>query len=284
MSDRPLPNTDPMTVSRIRVAPTTTVPEWADPVALAGPAAEPVAELWEQLIRAETLQPTAPGTPTPPPEPARRWLTHAVAPEAPAARVALLKMTGHIKVGGWLPFRAVQVIAPTQGFVWVARAGWGPLAVTGFDRYGDGVGEMRWLLGGRLPVMTATGPDVTRSAAGRVALDAVWLPHSFTDVHWEQGDVAESAVAVRAVGDEETRVELKVSGDGSLTSVRMHRWSAPGKKPWGRYLCGGIVDAETTFDGITIPSRLRVGYGIGTDQWATGEFLRCKITDAVFLR
>ena len=63
----------------------------------------------------------------------------------------------------------------------------------------------------------------------------------------------------------------------------MRRWSAPNKQPWGRYPFGGIVEAEATFDGITIPSRLRVGYGIGTDQWAKGEFFRCEITDAVYL-
>lgn len=177
----------------------------------------------------------------------------------------------------------MQVIVPTQGFVWVASAGWGPLSVMGFDRYSEGAGEKRWLLDGRIPVMTATGPDVTRSAAGRVALDAVWLPHSFTDLRWEPGESEESAVALRTVGKEETRVELQVGDDGSLRSVRMQRWSAPGKQPWGLHPCGGIVEAETTFDGITIPSRLRVGYGIGTEQWAKGEFLRCEISDAAFL-
>ncbi|MCU1461113.1 MAG: hypothetical protein JWO37_1188 [Acidimicrobiales bacterium] len=192
-------------------------------------------------------------------------------------------MSGHIKVGRWLPFRAIQLIVPPHGFVWVARAGWGPLSFSGFDSYGHGEGQMRWLLGGRFPLMTATGLDLTRSAADRVALDAVWLPQSFANVQWEPGPLDRSALAVRAVGDEKTPVELRVGDDGRLTSVRMQRWSAPDKRPWGRYPCGGIVDAEATFDGITIPSRLRVGYWVGTDQWPRGEFFRCAITDAVFL-
>ena len=85
------------------------------------------------------------------------------------------------------------------------------------------------------------------------------------------------------IGDEETRVELRIDEDGQLTSARMQRWSAPDERPWGRYPFGGIVDNEATFNGITIPSRLRVGYWIGTEQWAKGEFFRCQITDAVFL-
>src|SRR6266511_3049001 len=33
-----------------------------------------------------------------------------------------------------------------EGHVWAARAGWRALPNTGFDRYADGQGEMRWLL------------------------------------------------------------------------------------------------------------------------------------------
>lgn len=261
---------------------TRTVPEWADPVAVAGRAAEPVVGLWEQLIATASLPPTA-VHPAAVPEPAQRWLAHAVAPDAPVASVAVLKMTGRIKVGGWLPFRAVQVIAPPHGFVWVARAGWGPLSVTGFDSYGNGEGQMRWLLGGRIPLVTESGPDITRSDADRLALDAVWLPPSFAHVRWAQSDDKGSALAVRTIGDEEAAVEIRVADDGRLTSVRMQRWSAQGKQPWGRHPCGGIVEAEATFDDIAIASSVRVGYGIGTDRWTKGEFFRCQITDAVFL-
>jgi len=252
-------------------------------LAVAGRAAEPIVDLWEHLIEASTVPLTGSNAPATAPEAARRWFAHAIGPVAPAARGVLLRMTGHIKVGRWLPFRAVQVIAPPHGFVWVARAGWGPLSFTGFDSYGKGEGRMRWLLGGRVPLVTGAGPDVTRSAADRVALDAVWLPQSFTDVQWDNGGPEGSAQAVRAVGDEQALVELRTGDDGRLTSVRMQRWSGPDKKPWGRYPCGGIVDAEATFDGITIPSRVRVGYWIDTVDWAKGEFFRCHVTDAVFL-
>jgi hypothetical protein len=204
-----------------------TVPAWADPVSVAGRASEGVLELWEQLLQRATVL-AAPCAAADAPEPARRWLAHAIGSEVPAPRVAVLKMTGHIKIGRWLPFRAVEVIAPPYGFVWVARAGWGPMTVTGFDSWGNGQGRMHWLLGGRIPLVTASGPDVARSGAARVALEAVWVPPTFIDVSWEQSNGANSATAIRTIGEEDIRVELRVGDDGRLTSVRVQRWSALG--------------------------------------------------------
>ena len=140
---------------------------------------------------------------------------------------------------------------------------------------------MRWSIGGRVPIVDADGPDVTRSAADRLALDSVWLPQSFVGLEWD--DAEHGAVAVREVGDEQARVELRVAADGRLTSVRMQRWAAPDKGPWARHPCGGYVGAEATFDGVTIPSEVSVGYWIDSSQWTRGEFFRCQVTNAVFL-
>ena len=69
---------------------------------------------------------------------------------------------GRIKLGRWIPFRGEELLAPHLGFHWSARAAG---VVGGFDRYADGEGRMRWKLLGALPVMTASGPDLSRSAA-----------------------------------------------------------------------------------------------------------------------
>ena len=57
---------------------------------------------------------------------------------------------------------------------------------TGFDRLVDGEGAMRWKFLGIVPVMTASGPDISRSAAGRVEAESVWLPSVLCgeDVAW----------------------------------------------------------------------------------------------------
>jgi hypothetical protein len=46
------------------------------------------------------------------PEPARRWLTHAIAPGVPLARSVELSMRGEIRLGGWRSF-----------VVWTSRPG-----------------------------------------------------------------------------------------------------------------------------------------------------------------
>ena len=71
---------------------------------------------------------------------------------------------------------ARQVLAPPRGFVWAATARFIGIPVIGFDRLSSGSGQMRWRLGGLVPVVSATGPDVTRSAAGRLAGETVLVP------------------------------------------------------------------------------------------------------------
>lgn len=217
------------------------------------------------------------------PEPAQRYLRHAISPAAAPAHAVVLEMTGHIRVGRWLPFRAVQLHAPPRGYVWAARAGWPPLSISGFDSYEAGDGRMHWALGGRLPVMRASGPDVSRSAAGRLALDAIFVPSALLTADWDAGGGPDTAVAGWTLGGESEAVEITIVGDGRVTSVCMQRWGNPVGRPYGRYPCGGIVDAEATFDGYTIPSVIRAGWFVRSAEWEKGEFFRARITGATFL-
>jgi len=218
------------------------------------------------------------------PEPAGRWLTHAIRPGTPLARAVVMDMHGQIRIRRWLPFRAVQLQAPPDGYVWAARAGLGPLHISGFDRYAEGRGQMNWRLAGRIRVVSAAGPNIDRSAAGRVALDAVFVPTAFLSdqVTWQPGPDPDSTVAEWTVGDQVLPVELRVGPDGALRSVRMRRWGNPNGRPWALYPCGGTLDDERDFGGITLPARLRAGYFFGTSEWADGEFFRATITDATF--
>src|SRR6266516_3935597 len=218
------------------------------------------------------------------PKPARRWLTHGIRPGMPLARAVVLDVHGQIRIRRWLPFRAVQLQAPPDGYVWAARAALGPLHISGFDRYAGSSGQMRWRLAGRVPVLSAAGPNIDRSAAGRVALDAVFVPTAFLSdqVTWRPGPDPDSAVAQWTVGEQVLPVELRVGPDGALRSVSMPRWGNPGGRPWAHYPCGGTLDDERDFGGITPPTRLRAGYFFGTDEWAEGEFFRATITSATF--
>lgn len=258
------------------------------PTDVAGPSAAAVTETWRRLAcPAEAPEQFDPAMVKLLPEPARRWLTHVIAPGSPLARAAIVEMRGHIRLGRWIPFRAVQVQAPPAGFVWAARARFGPLSVAGYDRYSDTEGEMRWRLWSRIPVMSASGSDMDRSAAARVALDAMLVPTAWLApaVTWRSGDVPDTVVAVWRVDEHALPVTLTVAPDGTLSSLSVPRWAQPAGYQWGEYPCGGTLDDEADFGGIKLPRQIRAGYFYGTDQWesASGEFFRAEITGARFV-
>jgi hypothetical protein len=241
--------------------------------------------LWDQLTPvAAEHSPFDPAQVRQLPEPAQRWLVHSLPPGAPLAGAVMLRMRGRLRIGRWLPFEAVQLHAPPYGYLWVAKAGLGPVSIRGYDCYADGVGVMRWRLFGRFGLVSASGPDIDRSAAGRVALDAFTVPSSWLrpEVSWQPGPDADSAVAHWQVGHWVSAVQIEVAPDGALRSVCMRRWAAPAGQPWGEYRCGGTVAAERCFEGVTIPTQLRAGYFFRTPRWDKGEFFRATVTDVAF--
>ncbi|HLI57216.1 MAG TPA: DUF6544 family protein, partial [Actinomycetota bacterium] len=262
-------------------------PGESGPTAIAGRAANPVLDTWRQLVRARPPHPRFdPEVLDPLPEPAQRWLRHAIAPGTPLAGAVVLEMEGHIRLKSWIPFRAVQAEVPTEGYVWAARARLGPLSISGYDRYSGPSGEMHWRLFERLPVMSASGTDVSRSAACRLAIDAVFVPTTFLSpsVSWQQHpERPEVAIAVWTIGEEEHRLELTVDRGGRLRSVTARRWSNPLGEPWGKHPFGGLLSEEVTTGGITVPTVVHVGYYPETDRWAEGEFFRSRITSATYL-
>jgi Family of unknown function (DUF6920) len=145
----------------------------------------------------------------------------------------------------------------------------------------------RWRLFGRIPVMSASGPDIDRSAAGRVALDSLLVPTAWLQeaVTWRTGDNDNTVVAEWHVGEQTRPGTLTVGPDGALRSLTMPRWAQPGGHPWGEYPCGGTFADETDFDGVKLNRTIRAGYFYGTDKWDSpaGEFFRAEITQASFI-
>jgi hypothetical protein len=211
------------------------------------------------------------------PEPVRRYFAAAVRPGAPLAQAARLRMRGRIRIGRWLPFTARQVLAPRSGFVWAARAGG---IITGYDRYVDGAGESDWRIAGLVPVAHADGPDVSRSAAGRAAAEAVWLPTTLlprSGTRWT-AEADDRISAECAVGDVRVQLRFRLDATGRPLSIAFERWGDPGGTgDWGLHPFGGEFSAYTTWGGLTIPSRGDLGWFYGTDCWTGGSF-RYRIT------
>lgn len=216
------------------------------------------------------------------PEPAHRWLSHAIAPGTPLWSSVELTMHGRIKLGRWRPFTARQVLSPPGGYTWAATARLAGLPVTGYDRLSSGAGEMRWRLLRLIPVLTAAGPDITRSAYGRMAGEIALIPTAFRHAAWTRGEQANTAVATWRFGGDTESAELRVARSGRLAEVRVNRWGNPGGAPFGRYPFGVRVEAEARFGGVTIPSVFRAGWWWATDRQQEGEFFRAEITGAVF--
>lgn len=213
---------------------------------------------------------STPLTPPPPfdtttlsqlPEPARRWLTHAVPSGAPAWSTAELRMHGQIRLGGrWRGFTARQVIAPGRGFVWAARSRMLGMPVTGFDRYRVGHGQMRWRLLGLVPVLSTDGPDVTRSAAGRLAGEGVIVPTACTHAAWADGPEPDTAVMSWVYDGVPENTVVRIDPTGRLREAVLDRWGNPDGAPFGRYPFGVAIEEEATFNGIRIPAVLRAGW------------------------
>lgn len=216
------------------------------------------------------------------PEPARRWLAHAVAAGTPRPRFVELGMRGEIRIGAWRPFVARQVVRPGAGFIWAATARICGVPISGSDRYWHGSGEMRWRLAGLLPVMSGSGPDITRSAAGRFAGECTaFVPTACIDAEWAAAGPDTAAVTWSIDGQRES-VVIRVGAAGNLEQVTMARWGNPDGRPYDRYPFGVTVEAERTVAGITIPDRLRAGWWSGTDRERAGEFFRARIESAEF--
>jgi hypothetical protein len=201
----------------------------------------------------------------------RRFLEHAIAPGTPLASAVRLRMHGEIKLGRWLPFRAEQVFRRDGNMIWTATMNpFGILLFRGFDRLVDGAGEMRWKLLGLVPVMTASGPDITHSAAGRVQAESVWLPSLLCgdDVSWSSSDPSHATVTITVAGVT-SPVDFTIDEEGRLTAVRVTRWGnpPPDTKRFRMVDFGGVVNDERTFVGYTIPTHVRIGWYFGSPQF-----------------
>ena len=229
--------------------------------------------------RTEDPRPTATSSRRGLPEPAARFLAHAIGVGAALPERVCLTMHGQIKVMGvWLPFRAEETIDRRSGFTWHATVAGGLLRAC--DAYDLELGRTNIAVG-RVHIASAEGPDVTRSALGRfLAEQAVWLPGSLlpdAGTHWSP-DGRDHAVAMVPGAGTYARLHLGVKADGAVRDLTMLRWGRTHRRyDWIPF--GMRADAETTFGGLTVVSQGSVGWWYGTDKWPYGEFFRFTIDD-----
>jgi hypothetical protein len=216
------------------------------------------------------------------PEPARRWLTHAITPGPPLLTAVEQVTHGQVNLGGWRSFTAVQRVSAVRGFVWSASLRRYGLPVVGFDRFSRYTGQRRWRAFDAVPISTADGPDVTRGAAGRHAgevLVAVPAAALSPQVKWRPIDADRAAARIK-VGSGFHEVVLTVAGTGALTSITLTRWGVTGDGSYADRVYGADLGAEATFDGFTVPAAVTTGWDHGTAGWTAGQSMRSTIDSA----
>ena len=168
--------------------------------------------------------------------------------------------------------------------MWVASARFGPLALRGFDRYVDAEGEMRWRLLGAISVMSAQDADITRSAAGRLAVEFLVAPFGalFPNVAWHAIDADHAEAHIEIDGSTHT-VTITVDEVGRLVSAALPRWGNPLGEPYGLYPFGVEMTGERRFGGMLLPAHVAAGWFYGTERWSEGEFFRAHIDEARFI-
>jgi Family of unknown function (DUF6544) len=217
------------------------------------------------------------------PEPARRYLAATLAAGTPPARSVRLRMQGRFLLGdAWRPLTATERLA-ADGLVWRATVMAAGLKVRVYDSLGPGGAAMRaWGLG-LVPVARADGPDITRSGAGRLAAELIWLPSALLpgpDVAWEALDADTARFHVTVAGNP-LAVDVGVDAAGRPVTVSMARWGDPGADGVFREArFGAELSDHRTFDGYTIPTKIRVGWHFGTAHFT--PFMEAEVTEADF--
>lgn len=211
------------------------------------------------------------------PEIAQRYFRHAIAPGTPLYSSAELTMGGSFLLGDRRSFqtyrmRARQVLGRPGRFVWIPSLASGMMTITGSDGLFEGRAWTRFWLLGLIPVANEqTSPDLVRSAHFRAAVEtAIWLPPSLlpgNGVEWEQLDADRARVTFRRV-DPAISIVLTLDAAGAVKEVVGQRWSnANPQKKFRLQPFGGVMLAESTFGGLTVPSRMAVGNHFGTPDY-----------------
>jgi len=220
------------------------------------------------------------------PAPAQQYFLHAIKPGTPLARTLRAQQSARMKPAPDKPhvdITSAERLTPRKGFVWRAEATMGlPVKVT--DHYFANEGSVDIALLGLVPIASDSGPDIDKSAKGRLAMESLWCPSALLPgegVRWEPVD-DERARVIQSIDGEEIPITLKLDADGRVLEATMLRWGNVGRPDFGPVPYGFAVVEEGTFGGQTICTKLKGGWQYGTDAFDPAAASEFTIRDVVY--
>lgn len=172
------------------------------------------------------------------PEAARRYLIHSIAEGTPLPRGVRLETDYRMKLRAEDRRRrrlvGTEFLEVPRCFRWSAKTRIGGLPFRVTDRYEGGVGRTEVRIFGLVPVVRGQGPEITRSARGRLAAECLWMPTSLARIpeeRWTPGGDDRVTVELRIDG-EPFAVELHVGDSGALHELGIRRHGNVGVPDW----------------------------------------------------
>lgn len=184
------------------------------------------------------------------PSPVQRYLKRALVEGQPVERFGWVKQTALFKpavdgkgdTAGWKQTTAEEFFAASPpAFVWAATIKMMPgLWMKGYDQYLEGDGRMQWRMDSVIPIVTASGPEVTVSSLLRYLSEVPFvIPGAFLPgfgITWEPVDDNSAQATITDSGITTTGV-FNFNEQGEIVSfLTDDRYRTEGKKyvksPW----------------------------------------------------
>lgn len=213
------------------------------------------------------------------PDPVVRFFRYHLPDGLPEHTFAKVPLKGIIKLVNWSHFRSTLYASPVRGFAWQASVKMGILPVKGYDYFYRTKGALHWSVFNVIPVMQASGEDVSRSAEGRAKMEALFAPHLMIhpEIKWKAIDENE-ITATWKIHREEQPVHLILEKNGAVKEAFMQRWGNPGGvKKFGYHTFGVNIEKHLKYKKTMIPASGNAGWWHGTDQYDDGEFFRFEV-------
>lgn len=202
------------------------------------------------------------------------------------ARAARIRMAGRIRLGRgkpWMTHRSEEIIRAGEGFIWSAKVS-GSLPIVGADQYIDRQGNMQWRLCGMIPIVNASGDNITRSSRWRFAAEHLLIPGALLpgrNVRWT------------STNDLHANLEVDVDGIAHPMTIEFHAEGMPRKisfERWGNFetndgtwrhipysvRCQGVFRK----DGYSLPHLFTASWWADTDKELA--VVELEIEDAQF--